>query len=177
MFAHFFKQKSPLLQQWIRRLIKDETSTPEVLQDVFIQIWIYRDKLAEVDNLIAWLKTVTTHQCFKHLARQKAHYARSGGDITKDTLLPSTRAEAEDHISYKEMQSLVRKALATLTPQQQEIYRLSREEGLSSSEIAQQLNISRGHVRNTISTILASIRTYLQQSGKIWFIGWLIFLK
>lgn len=177
MFAQFFKQKSPLIQHWIRKLIKDETGTLEVLQDVFIQIWVYRDKLAAVDNLIPWLKKVTTHQCFKHLASRKTYYLRFGGDIELNSSLLPSDLNVDDHLNYREMQTIIRKAIDSLTPQQKKIYLLSRMEGLNSDQIALQLNLSRGHVRNTISDILALLRTRLLQSGKLSFIGVLIFLK
>lgn len=177
MFAQFFKEKSPLIQHWIRRLIKDEAGCLEVLQDVFIQIWVYRDKLTAVDHLVPWLKKVTTHQCFKHLARWKTYYSRSVGDIEFHSAGVRSDIGVEDHLNFKEMQFLIQKAIDTLTPQQKQIYLLSREEGLNSEQIAVKLNLSRGHVRNTISAILALIRTHLLLSGKITFIGWLIFLK
>ncbi|RFS18762.1 hypothetical protein DVR12_26555 [Chitinophaga silvatica] len=177
IFARFFKEKSPLIQHWIRSLVKDETGCHEVLQDVFIQIWVYRDKLATVDNLIPWLKKVTTHQCFKHLTRWKTYYSRSGGDIAFHSDDLSSDSRVDDHLSFKEMQSIIQGVINTLTPQQKQIYQLSREDGLNSEQIASRLHLSRGHVRNTISIILALIRTHLLRTGKITFIGWLIFLK
>lgn len=174
-FAQFFRQYSPLLQHWIRRLVKDEQGCLEALQDVFIQIWVYRDKLPEVLHLHAWLKTVTTHQCFKHLARQKAYYAHSAPEGDHMTGYPSQDAGAAEALHFKEIQAVIQQTLGTLTPQQRQIYQLSREEGLTSDQIAQRLNLSRGHIRNTISTILAIIRQALLQAGKIYWLAWILF--
>lgn len=174
-FARFFRQWSPLLQHWIHRLVKDDNSRLEALQDVFIQIWTYRDKLPEVANITAWLKTVTTHQCFRHLARQKAWYAQMTPQTAEAAGYPSPEPGADHHLNFKEIQAVIQQALATLSPQQRQIYRLSREEGLNSDQIARKLDLSRGHVRNTISAVLAHIRAYLLQAGKIFWLAWILF--
>lgn len=174
-FEIFFKRTSSLLFSWICKLVKDEIESRAVLQDVYIQIWIYRDKLTGVEHLLPWLKTVTTHQCFRYLSRQKSYYARNIPQ--NEEVNTFTTKDAEEHLSFKDTNRLIHEALASLTPQQLQIYTLSREQGLNSAQIAYKMGLSRGHVRNTLSNILAIIREHLIRSGKICFIGWMIFLK
>jgi RNA polymerase sigma-70 factor (ECF subfamily) len=176
-FGTFFKMKSTLVHYWIKRMVKEETDTLEILQDVFIEIWLYRDKLDTVNYLVPWLKKITSRHCFKYLERIKKKRSLSAGELQPEQVALLSDKAPDTHLRYKEMQYLVQQALATLTIQQQEIYRLSREEGMNSEQIAAMLNVSRGHVRNVLSSILGVIRTHLGESGKLYFIGWLLLME
>lgn len=159
-FRNFFVQYSPAVQRWIKQFVRNDDAILEVLQDIFIDIWLYRDKLPAVNNMMPWLKTVTSHQCFKYLKRQKLLMARTENYTA--SLSDTDYAVAEHQLSYKEMQGIVQQVLSSLTPQQRKIFQLSREHDLNSTTIATKLGLSRGHVRNTISDILENIRQKLK---------------
>jgi RNA polymerase sigma factor (sigma-70 family) len=169
-FAVFFEQTSSLIKNWVIKLIKNEAASIEVIQDVYIQIWLYRDKLATVENIFSWLKTVTSHQCFKYLVRQKNYYQRFGAEVP----LEPHQSFTEDQLNYKETRSVIDKTISNLTDQQQLIYRLSRHEGLNSGEIAERLNISRSHVRNSITVILSAVRNNLKKADRIYILTFLV---
>ena len=56
------------------------------------------------------------------------------------------------------MSPIIRQTVSNLPPQKQQIYRLSRENGLSNEVIAQRLGISKRTVENHLSAILAILR-------------------
>jgi RNA polymerase sigma factor (sigma-70 family) len=67
----------------------------------------------------------------------------------------------EQQLLSKESAGLIAAAVARLTPQQQAIWKMTREQGLSHEQVAQQLQISRNTVRNHIVNSLKTIREYL----------------
>jgi RNA polymerase sigma-70 factor (ECF subfamily) len=66
-----------------------------------------------------------------------------------------------DEIQFRELEEKVEVLLKKLTPRQQEIYRLSREQGFTRDEIAEKLKISSNTVKNHLVTALAYIKSEL----------------
>ena len=86
----------------------------------------------------------------------------------EDTLKESILSQAIDYsddtknnILSGDLKNIIQKAFESLTPRQQEIFRMSREELLSHKEIADKLGISIHTVQEHISLALHTIRTYL----------------
>ena len=63
----------------------------------------------------------------------------------------------------KESQRFVNLVIEKLPPQQQLIYRLSREHGMSQEEIADKLQILKNTVKSHMNKVLQAIRHYLLQ--------------
>lgn len=80
------------------------------------------------------------------------HLLKHAMDYTEDT---------QQEILSNDLKELIQKAFDTLTPRQQEVFRLSREGQLSYREIASQLGISVNTVHEHIATCLQTIRQYL----------------
>uniref|UniRef100_UPI002FDCFD20 sigma-70 family RNA polymerase sigma factor n=1 Tax=Chitinophaga sp. TaxID=1869181 RepID=UPI002FDCFD20 len=64
-------------------------------------------------------------------------------------------------LSVKEIQEAVGRALDAMPPQRKLIYRMSRERGMTTKEIAAELGLSDGYVRNALSAALQTIRGFL----------------
>ena len=60
------------------------------------------------------------------------------------------------------MKEILDSAIEALPRGRQEIFRLSREEGLSNEEIAQRLNISINTVKGQMRKALAFLKSYLE---------------
>ncbi len=73
------------------------------------------------------------------------------------------------------MSQLIREAVEKLSPRQQQVYRMSREQGITLQQIALQLGISYDTVREHMSNALKSIRAYLEEHyGEISLLLWLL---
>jgi RNA polymerase sigma-70 factor (ECF subfamily) len=73
--------------------------------------------------------------------------------------------EADYKIQEQECKAIINRAIQQLSPQRRMVFTLSRMGGLSYDEIAQQLNLSRNTVRNTMAETLRSLRTYLHNNN------------
>src|SRR5690606_25557528 len=72
-----------------------------------------------------------------------------------------TRATAAEEVVQKEIQEAVDDAIASLPPSARQIFRLSREEGLTDREITERLEISVKTVETQMSRSLKKLREWL----------------
>ncbi len=142
------------------KILKNEYARQEVVQEVFIKVWLHRDKLGAVENMGAWLRKITVNQSLLALQRHVAEDKR-----LEVIQLWRDSQENASHLELKEIQRLVNQAINSLSPQRKTIYRMNRVEGKTTLQIAGELQLSHGYVRNALSAALAVIRERLTESG------------
>lgn len=142
------------------KIVKNEYARQEVVQEVFIKVWLHRDKLGKVENLGAWLRKVTINQSLLALQRHAADDKRLEAIQLRQSSFDNTST-----LELKEIRHLVHEAIESLPRQRKTIYQLNRVEGKTTREIAEELQLSHGYVRNALSAALAAIRERLTASG------------
>lgn len=141
-------------------LVKSEALAEDVVQDVFLKIWANRERLTAVEKFEDYLFIVARNHVYDILKKQKKE------DHLRASLIEwfeSNRETPEQQLLLKESGQLLQQAVARLSPAQQAVYKMVREQGLSHKEVAEQLNISPNTVRNHIVNSLKIIREHLDQ--------------
>jgi len=143
--------------------LKSSALAEDIVQDVFMKIWSQRKTLPEIDTFEPWLYTMTRHftlNCLKKLAHEwkaRSTWIRDSNKFENTT----------DHkIRNAQYRDLVAAAIERLSDQQQKVYRLAKEKGLSYDAIAAELSLSPLTVKTHMARALASIRLFLQQHDK-----------
>lgn len=143
-------------------LTKSEAMAEDVVQDIFLKIWHKRTELTGLERLDNYLFVLARNHIFsefKKLRIRKEHVERLKAYFNNREDTP------EDRLLQKEANVLLARAVSGLAVQQQQVYRLSREQGFSYEEIAAKLGISVHTVRNHMSRALRHIREALQRGG------------
>src|ERR1700712_1685203 len=108
--------------------VKSPVIAEEIVQDVFLKLWFQRRQLEEIRSLESWLFTLTknlTLNCLKKIAHE---WTARENWIKQNKLSENTT----DHkILNTEYQQLLKRAIDQLSPQQQQVYKLAKEQGLS----------------------------------------------
>lgn len=136
----------------------------DLVQDTFLKIWIARDQLAEVAQPSAWIKKICFFLAVNYVRRQTIrdkvmHTVEQEKDGAGNTL------PVNETIEFRQLLSLVNKAVQQLPEKQRQIYRLSREQALSIHEIAEHMGLAVSTVKNLLVMALKNIRASLQKSG------------
>lgn len=156
-FTTLFRRYSFSMGILANKVLQDEVARQDVMQEVFIKLWLHREELPNVQYLPAWLKKVTLNESLMYLRKNAVYDKRLAGLV-----LPHAEEEnVSQTIGFKELQQKIRNFISSMPEQRRVIYELNRVEGLSAKEIAERLNLSHGHVRNTLSATLKSIRDHL----------------
>lgn len=144
--------------------VKSPVIAEEIVQDVFLKLWFQRKHLKDIRSLESWLFTITknlTLNCLKKIAHEwtaREKWVRQN-DLSENT--------ADYKILNAENQQLLQQAIKHLSQQQQQVYKLAKEEGLSYEVIGKQLSISPLTVKTHMARALASVRLFLQQNGEL----------
>jgi RNA polymerase sigma factor (sigma-70 family) len=152
----------PLLGPMIYGIVKSQLVVEDIVQETLLRIWINRDQLPGIEKPRSWILRIAFLQALSHLRSQKVknnaidRLTRSSGGQSSET---------ENYLALRTIKTLLSEAVQGLPPQQKKIYRLSREGGLSPSEIAGELSLSEQTVKNTLVNALKSIRAYLETRG------------
>ena len=162
-FDILYHRYSQIIYANILKFLKDETSAEDLLQDVFLRIWENRSKIDPEQSFAAFLFTCSRNITFNFKRRLKLEmeseiqlaYGASESENTIDKVLDS-----------KEAMALVEDLLSRLPKQRQKIFRLSKLEGKSYQEIAEEMGISIATVRDHIVKANKFIRSgALQDNG------------
>lgn len=154
-FAEIYSRYwEPLLNMAGKRL-QTLAEAEELVQDVFVSLYLRREGLQLHTSLEAYLKTAMKYQVYKAF-RSRAihdHYVDSVIAATPpEPLRPDTLLEA------KQLREQVERVLAQLPENSRSVFVLSRFEQLSHQEIADRLDISTAMVKKHLTKALKLIR-------------------
>jgi RNA polymerase sigma-70 factor (ECF subfamily) len=173
-FARLFELYADMTYGFAILHTKTPDSAEEVVQEIFLKLWLRRDKLREIESFRDHLFIITRNHIIDHLRknlREKKYQLQLLRHFREVASSP------EQQLIFKESGELIERAVALLPPRQQVIYRLRRNEDMSLDEIARAMDLSRLTVRNHLNKALGTIRAYLQaHSRELASVIWLVLL-
>jgi RNA polymerase sigma-70 factor (family 1) len=158
-FAELFNAHHNEVAEYVLMVVSSPELTAEIVQDVFMKLWTNRQELVHIDNFTCYLFIITrnyTLNCLKKMARDRRKEAQYKQHLS------DAAGAADPHASTQEYLSLIDQAVARLSPQQQKVYLLSRQEGLKYAEIADRMGISRETVKKYIQLALKTITGFVK---------------
>lgn len=142
-----------------RSFLPHKEDAEEIVQIVFIALWENRFQIDENQSLTGYILTIARHWIYNSI--KKSIY-RQGYLEHLQQQNKSFEFVTEDEVLYNELNALVDKLTMDLPPKRSEIFRLSRNEGLSYREIAVRLSISESTVNTQLTKALAYIRKSIE---------------
>jgi len=163
-FASLFSHHRNKVYTTALRLTGSYTEAEEIVQDVFVKIWVGRQKLTEVQDIESYLFIIARNLIYDAMKRTARRKAKLKVDIpARDFSLP----EAENILQEKQLEQVVRDAIDQLPAQQKAVYLLARNEGLTKSEIAERLQLSPHTVKSHYDRAVRSLRAHCVSVLKI----------
>ena len=158
----------PKLFSYGTKLSKDPELVKDCIQDVFVAVWTRRERLGDVDSILAYL----LKSLRRRIARERARNRFSLVDEFDDTLLPfDVEFSIETHLITEQTQQDHARRLTYLLGQlpkrQKEVIYLRYYQQLDYPEIADLMGISRQTVYNHMNDALGKLRRYWTESTLI----------
>ena len=153
----FYKYEKPL-KYYAFRLTKSKFISEEIVQEAFIKIWENRRDINPDLSFQGYLYRMVRNRAFNYLRDSVQHEDLAQG-LWQDIL--KARDQTDDHIITADYENLAHKIIQELPTQKRLIYMMSRFEGKSNPEIAEQLGISTKTVENHLWKTLRIIKARL----------------
>jgi len=141
------------------RALRGKEEAADVLQDVFLSIWNRRHELEIQGSLAAYLQTSVRYKVIHYI--EKNITRRDYLSLLTDTAVHTLEPGSDLQLQLKQLQETIHKAVESMPPKMQEVYRLSRQEYLTHREIAERLSISPGTAKKHIHNALQILKTSL----------------
>lgn len=155
------------------KISKSPELAKDLAQETFMKVWHQRAQLKDVTNFRAYLNVLSRNLAIDHL--RKKVFTVENEDYLLHYFQEETMASTGD-AEYKELEQILHEAVNELPPQMQQVFRLSRYEGLSHAEIAARMNITPVTSKSYMVRALAAIRKHLSRYQYEPFLLWLIAL-
>lgn len=141
-----------------QRVLGSSREAEDLLHDVFMEAWRHAsDYDRSRGSVRAWL---LMRMRSRALDRRRAQ-SRSKVVLADDGTLPEVEPVGAEDPALAPDRAVVRKALAALPEDQRVVLELGYFEGLTSSEIAAEVNIPVGTVKSRVARGLAQLRAHL----------------
>lgn len=144
------------------KIVPKEQFVKDCIQELFLTIWEQRNTISEVYSVKSYLYVSMKRMIFCNLKKYrnyKNRNARYAEDFLEDNLNFETWIIAREF--QAEYKSQVNKAIRELSNRQKEVIKLKYNDGLSTSEIANLLEINKQSVYNHVSEALKQLKTYV----------------
>ncbi|EKA89237.1 MULTISPECIES: RNA polymerase sigma-70 factor [Bacteroides] len=156
-FKTLFVRYYPKVRSFIMGLVKSESETEDLAQEVFLKLWTHRERFREVEVFGTYLYVLTKNTTFNYLRSRQNRQ----DDQRADSVEESTDTTPYEELVAKDLQLLIDMVVENMPPQRQTIFRLNREAGFTNAEIAEKLQISKKTVENHLNLALKELKNAL----------------
>ena len=156
-FSKIYDLYSKPLYRNILYLVKDEDIAQEILQDLFLKLWLKRERIDPEKKWLSYLYESANRMVIDHF-RKVAKDQRMINHLILTTVDHVTNAE--DKLIDKETHALLAKAIEHLPPQRKLVFKLCKMEGKSHKEVAELLGISTHTISNQIKAANKSLKEF-----------------
>jgi len=154
-YTQLFDRYHSLVYGYSLKLTRSPFHAEEIVQDIFLKIWVNRREITGIDNFGAYLNRATRNQSYtvlRKLAAQRVLEVELDHNDLQDS------SNSEHRLLYNESSEILRATIESMPPQRKTIYKLCHNEGLKYNEVAAKLNISPGTVHTHMKLALKTIR-------------------
>lgn len=156
-FDNIFKKYNKKVYYFALSYLKNKEDAEDVVQEVFMNLWKYRDQINEYYVFSKYLFKITYNAICKKF-RKQASDKKQLEEVLQNFILEDNSTNLD--IEYNNLLETANLLIDKLPSRQKNIFLLSIKEQLTNEQIAQQLNIS----KKTVENYLAKAKTSLKKS-------------
>ncbi|MDZ7757070.1 RNA polymerase sigma factor [Rhodohalobacter sp.] len=162
--SQLFNKTFDSLYNYGYRIIPDSENVRDAIQEVYFQIWKYRENLTHPDSVRSYLFISLRREL---LNKKKSHQRR---DLLNnkyyieefDALISYNNWDEILNLEEEESKEL-KKSIENLTPRQREVIYLKYYEGLSTEELSQILQMRAQSIYNLVFEAINNLRFFLDK--------------
>lgn len=156
-FSMLFEHHQNKIYGVALKLTRSTTLAEEIVEDVFLKVWLKRSDLLQIENFGAYLFTIARNHIYKSLKQIAKNYQTVLLTENIATIAPD---RTDDYLIDKEYTSLLHEAIIRLPKQQKEVYSLIKERGLKREEAASVLDLKPETIKYHLAEAMKNIRSF-----------------
>lgn len=156
VLSTYFNRHARALLLFAYRMVADESIAEELVQDAYVKLWAARHRLKSEAHLKSFLYHTTKNACIDHLRGSGYRIQAASGELDENSI--QTDSDLLARMIHAETLQLVYAEVKKLSPTQQQIFKLTFVEGLTTEEICSQLNITANAVFIARSKALTTLK-------------------
>ena len=161
-FETYFRQLYVPLGMYALRMVDDADAAEDLVQDAFVKAWTYAGEGRRIDSFAPFMYRTVRNVCLTYL--------RDRRETVGEECIPEADDEAID-TSFRDAR--IWQAIDDLPEQCRRVFLLSKRDGLSNEEIAEELGISVKTVKNQMTKAFSRLREALSDGHRPFFLPFL----
>lgn len=165
-FEKIFHANYNRITGFCNQFVYDTDKAKSIAQEVFLNLWLNRQKVESINGIRAFLYTYAKSSCLNYIRHRKivrkyedSHLQEREDDLNR-VILESFDFNS---LEFTELESLIQKAINDLPEKCRQVFVMSRFEGKMNKEISEELNISVKAVEANMTRALKTLRADLAE--------------
>lgn len=159
-FEEVYQKCNGPLYLFVFRYIKSKQEAEEIVQDVFIQLWMKKENIRENLSFKSFLFTITKNKIIDYFRRKKTkdlylNYLRNYTEIISTT--------TDQDFIYKDFDSLIAQIVNKLPEKRKMVFIMNKKLGMTRAEIADFFQVSENTVKNQLQEAMDFIRQNIRK--------------
>lgn len=161
-------------------LFVDDAMAEDIVQELFLKIWINRSNLLDSNSLYKYLMRSVYHASLNAIKKRRSDsayrswYAQQIEDMSYVHYDPD-KSDIIRNLYSQELAAEIDQAIDALPEKCRQVFKMSHIEGLSNREISTQLGITLSTVENHIYIAMKQLRLKLGAHKMLIFLAFYIF--
>ena len=156
-FTALFYLYADKLHRFAKSYLYDSEEAEEIVQEVFLKIWLKRNAITDASTFDAYLFTIAKNLIFNVL-KKKVHSNKYKESLKNK---PKFENSTDNQVIFNETEKMIKQAVEQLPKKRKLVFILSRKVGLKNHEIAEKLNLSIKTVETHMSLSLKHLKNAL----------------
>ncbi len=167
-FSIIVQKYAPIFYTLSYRILGNAEDAEDAVQEIFLRVYKSLTSFRLGQRFYPWIYTIAIN-CIRTFLKRKKR--RSDNEMLQfETSLPGSSPENETRnpsviLEVKEGEKIAQKAIISLKPKYREVFVLRHIEGLSTSDVAEILNIPEGTVKTRLHRAKKEIIKQLFNKG------------
>lgn len=160
LFAAVYNQYHHVIYEYTYLLTQCSMHAQDIVQDVFIKLWMDRERIGELEHTRAYLYTLARNRVidqFRRSQKEQCILKELGRQQHTDRYI------TDGVVAERELRHHMAKAVAQLPPQRKLVYSLGKIHGWKRNQIARVMGISPATVRAHMNEALRFVKNHFRQ--------------
>lgn len=165
-FEKIFKSNHDQIIGFSNQFISDLDKAKSLTQEVFLNLWLNREKIETMNGIKSFLYTYAKSGCLNYIRHQKViskyedrHLQEKEEELNREVLVSFDFNSLE----FSELEELIHKAINDLPEKCRQVFIMSRFDGKMNREISEELDISVKAVEANMTRALKVMKSRLSE--------------